>query len=96
MVFSNQTHPEQYHIKKEETFHILKGELIASINGIEKILSEGDILTIERGDRHAFKSNTGCIIEEVSTTHFRNDSFYTDPAIAMQDPMTRKTVLDKF
>lgn len=96
VVFSNQTHPEQYHIKKEETFHILKGELIASINGIEKILSEGDILTIERGDRHAFKSNKGCIIEEVSTTHFRNDSFYTDPAIAMQDPMTRKTVLDKF
>lgn len=96
VVFADQTHPEQYHIKKEETFHILKGELIASINGIERILNEGDILTIERGDRHAFKSNTGCIIEEVSTTHFRNDSFYTDPAIAIQDPMTRKTVLDKF
>lgn len=96
VVFSDQEHPEQYHIKKEETFHVLKGELIASINGIEKILSEGDILTIERGDRHAFKSITGCIIEEVSTTHFRNDSFYTDPAIAIQDPMTRKTVLDKF
>ena len=96
VVFSEQQHPEQYHIKKEETFHVLKGELIATINGIEKILCEGDILTIERGDRHAFRSNAGCIIEEVSTTHFRNDSFYTDPVIAMQDPMSRKTVLDKF
>lgn len=96
VVFSDQKHPEQYHVKKEETFHVLKGELIASINGIERVLREGDILTIERGDRHAFTSNSGCIIEEVSTTHFRNDSFYTDPAIAEQDPMTRKTVLEVF
>ncbi len=96
VVFSDQKHPEQYHVKKEETFHVLKGELIASINSIERVLREGDILTIERGDRHAFTSKSGCIIEEVSTTHFRNDSFYTDPAIAEQDPMTRKTVLEVF
>lgn len=96
VVFSEQKHPEQHHVKKEETFHVLSGELIATINGIERRLSKGEILTIERGDRHAFTTNIGCIIEEVSTTHFRNDSFYTDPIIAEQDPMVRKTVLERF
>lgn len=96
VVFSGQKHPEQHHIKKEETFHVLSGDLVATINGIERTLNRGDILVIERGDRHAFTSHGGCIIEEISTTHFRNDSFYTDPLIAEQDPMMRKTILEKF
>ncbi len=96
VVFSGQKHPEQYHLRKEETFHVLNGELIATINGIDRILTKGAILTIERGDKHAFTSNAGCIIEEISTTHFRNDSFYTDPLISEQDPMSRKTVLENF
>ncbi len=93
VLFPGQKHPEQYHIKKEETFHVLKGELLATINGIERLLKKGEIITIERGDKHAFTSINGCIFEEVSTTHFRNDSFYSDPRIAEQDPMARKTVL---
>ena len=81
VVFPGQHHPEQFHIKKEETFHILNGELIISMNGIHSQLSKGDIVTIERGVKHAFWSIKGCIIEEISTTHFRNDSFYTDEKI---------------
>jgi sialic acid synthase SpsE/quercetin dioxygenase-like cupin family protein len=96
VVFPGQNHPEQKHLQKEETFHILYGELVVCMNGIESILKPGDILTIERGDKHAFSSVKGCIIEEVSTTHFRNDSFYTDPLISEQDPMTRKTILEQF
>jgi N-acetylneuraminate synthase len=96
VVFSDQKHPEQYHLKKEETFHVLNGELSATINGITRQLIKGNILTIERGDRHAFTTHIGCIFEEISTTHFRNDSFYTDPIISEQDPMSRKTVLDHF
>ena len=30
---------------------------------------------------HSFSTNEGCIIEEVSTTHFKNDSVYKDPYI---------------
>jgi sialic acid synthase SpsE/quercetin dioxygenase-like cupin family protein len=96
VVFPGQHHPEQYHIKKEETFHILSGELGLSLNGIESLIKKGDIVTIERGVKHAFWSEKGAIIEEVSTTHYKSDSFYTDPLIAEQDPMTRKTVIERF
>lgn len=96
VVFPGQVHPEQYHKRKEETFHILSGSLVATIDGLDRHLKKGDILLIERGMRHAFTSTEGCIFEEVSTTHFRDDSFYTDPTIALQDPMARKTMLDSF
>jgi sialic acid synthase SpsE/quercetin dioxygenase-like cupin family protein len=96
VVFPGQEHPEQYHVKKEETFHILDGELKMKLNGIESVAKKGDIMTIERGVRHAFTSDKGAIFEEVSTTHFRNDSFYLDPKIDQQDPMQRKTVIDNF
>lgn len=94
VVFPGQQHPEQYHIKKEETFHVLQGELQAMLNGIQHVAKQGDIIVIERGVKHAFSSVKGAIIEEVSTTHFRNDSFYTDSKIAEQDPMQRKTIID--
>lgn len=96
VVFPNQHHPEQRHIKKEETFHILAGDLNLSLNGICHKLERGDIATIERGVLHSFYSDNGAIIEEISTTHFVNDSFYTDPLIAEQDPMQRKTYIEKF
>lgn len=96
VVFPGQHHPEQRHIKKEETFHILNGELTLILNGISKTLKKGEIVTIERGVTHAFFSDKGGIIEEVSTTHFRDDSFYTDPLISEQDPMQRKTILEMF
>jgi N-acetylneuraminate synthase len=96
VVFPGQQHPEQYHIKKEETFHILSGQVGLTLNGIESVAKKGDILTIERGVKHAFWSENGAIIEEISTTHYKSDSFYTDPLITEQDPMTRKTVIERF
>jgi sialic acid synthase SpsE/D-lyxose ketol-isomerase len=96
VVFPGQHHPEQHHIKKEETFHVLNGELGVSLNGIKSIAKKGSILTVERGVKHAFWSENGAIIEEVSTTHYRNDSFYTDPKINELDPMQRKTILEDF
>lgn len=96
VVFPGQKHPEQYHLRKEETFHILDGELLVTLNGISRVAKKGDILIVERGVKHAFSSINGAIIEEVSSTHFRNDSFYTDPVISEQDPMQRKTVIESF
>lgn len=96
IVFPGQHHPEQHHIKKEETFHILSGELGVSLNGIKSVAKKGHILTVERGVKHAFWSDKGAIIEEVSTTHYRNDSFYTDPKISELDPMQRKTIIEHF
>lgn len=96
VVFPGQEHPEQYHVKKEETFHVLWGDLQLQLNGINHDLRKGDVKTLERGVRHSFTSIGGAIFEEVSTTHYRGDSFYLDPAISQQDPMARKTVIDHF
>ncbi|MCX6334700.1 MAG: N-acetylneuraminate synthase family protein [Bacteroidia bacterium] len=95
ILFPGQIHPEQKHIKKEETFHILNGQLNLTLNGISQKLTKGDIVTIEKGVLHSFYSDEGAIIEEVSTTHLVNDSFYSDPLIAEQDPMQRKTFLER-
>lgn len=86
-----QLHPEQYHNQKEETFHVLHGELELILDGVSRMLSPGDVVTVEPGVRHAFRSDTGAVIEEISTTHFKQDSFYTDPAI--MENKQRKTLL---
>ena len=86
-----QTHPEQYHEKKEETFHILFGELKVQLDGVERVCKPGDVVNIEPGVRHAFTTETGAVLEEISSTHFVNDSYYTDPAIMKN--AARKTLL---
>ena len=46
-------------------------------------LYPGDMQLIERGQNHEFRSDAGCIIEEISTTHIpKDDSFYDDETIA--------------
>lgn len=91
MLLPGQKHPEQYHKLKEETFHVLHGELVLTLDGVERLCHPGDVVTVEPGVRHAFHSEGGAIIEELSSTHYANDSFYTDEAInANRD---RKTLL---
>ena len=82
-------------MKKEETFHLLYGDLNLTLNGITHKITKGHIVTIERGVLHSFYSDNGAVIEEISTTHLVNDSYYTDPLIAEQDPMRRKTLIEK-
>jgi quercetin dioxygenase-like cupin family protein len=94
VLLPGQHHPEQYHKQKEETFHILHGEVHVRLNGEESIVHPGDVLTVEREVRHEFWSEHGAVIEEVSSTHFREDSYYTDPAIAKN--LNRKTQLTYF
>ena len=57
-------------------------------------LSAGDMQLIERGQVHEFRSDGGCIIEEISTTHVAKDSHYADGRIASRDPMSRKTLVE--
>jgi len=89
IVLPGQMHPVHYHIKKEETFNVLYGNLIININGEEKEYKPGDIVTIERGVRHSFRSPTGAIFEEISTTSFPEDSYYDDERI--RENKSRKT-----
>jgi N-acetylneuraminate synthase len=96
VVLPGQSHPSHMHKRKEETFQLLYGELEAVLDDKVYHLKPGDQLLVERNTWHAFKSGKGAIFEEISTTHYRNDSFYQDEVIAALDPMQRKTVLDEF
>ncbi len=78
VLLPGQSHPKHYHVKKEETFVILHGDLNMMLNGEQKLLHKGDLMTVERNVPHSFSSQAGCIFEEISTTHFQNDSFYED------------------
>jgi quercetin dioxygenase-like cupin family protein len=76
---------------KEETFHVLHGEVHLFLNGDQRVCRPGDVVNIEPGVRHAFVSPTGSIIEEISSTHYKDDSFYTDESIMRNT--NRKTLL---
>ena len=91
VLLPGQKHPTQYHRQKEETFHVLFGDVDIELDGVGKRLHTGDTMTVEPGVRHYFGSENGSIIEEISSTHYTNDSFYLDPAIMENE--NRKTLL---
>jgi sialic acid synthase SpsE/D-lyxose ketol-isomerase len=86
-LINKQTHPAQYHLKKEETFFILYGKvrLVLIKNNVKKvkILKPGDLITIYPKEIHHFQSMSisGAIIEELSTRSIVEDSFYIDKKI---------------
>jgi len=81
VVLPGQNHPAHFHKSKEETFVLVYGEMTVVIDGRDIVLRPGESLTIERGSRHSFSSATGAVVEEISTTHYANDSFYEDEVI---------------
>jgi sialic acid synthase SpsE/quercetin dioxygenase-like cupin family protein len=91
VMLPGQTHPEQYHARKEETFVILHGRMNLWLDGEQHEASRGDVITVQRGVRHRFHTDSGVVFEEISSTHYTDDSFYTDPAIAANT--RRKTLL---
>jgi N-acetylneuraminate synthase len=94
VVLPGQHHPGHYHKVKEETFHVLYGELELLLDGRLRHLGPGDMQVIDRGQTHEFRSEGGCVIEEISTTHVPKDSHYKDRRIASSDPMVRKTLVE--
>ncbi len=88
-----QEHPYHHHLQKEEAFHVLWGVLEIDLEGRRMTLRAGDIAVVPRGVKHRFWSESGVIFEEVSSTHFNNDSFYEDPGINLLPREARKTKL---
>lgn len=91
LVFPGQKHPSHTHKQKEETFHVLYGDVNFQLNDEKKEAKAGDVIVVERGVKHAFSSENGAIFEEISTTHFKNDSFYDD--LSIMENKNRKTAL---
>ena len=94
ITLAGQDHPEQYHNKKEETFHVLYGDVQLKLDGKLQVLKKGDVVIISPGVRHKFSSIDGCIIEEISSTHYVDDSYYTDESIHKNK--NRKTFLHEW
>ncbi|WP_120495691.1 N-acetylneuraminate synthase family protein [Kiloniella sp. EL199] len=90
----NQSHPFHFHKRKEETFQVLWGEMYSEIDGRVQKLLPGDTALVLPGVWHRFWTETGVIFEEVSTTHFNNDSIYKDPKINEKKREERKTIVD--
>ena len=88
-----QKHPYHFHKKKEETFQILSGDLEVEKDGNPQFLVAGDLFLIEPNKWHKFSTLSGTIFEEISTTHFDNDSIYQDEYIANLPREERKTVV---
>lgn len=89
-----QVHPQHYHQIKEETFQILSGELIVVLEGKKRIMYPGDTCLIQPGMWHAFRTETGCVFEEISTKHYNDDSYYKDKKINAMERSERKTVVN--
>jgi quercetin dioxygenase-like cupin family protein len=88
-----QSHPYHFHRLKEETFQVLWGEIYLDIDGKERLLRPGDTAVVLPGAWHKFRTDSGCIVEEISTTHHNNDSVYKDAAINKLPREERKTVV---
>ena len=88
-----QSHPSHFHKKKEETFHLLSGDLTIFLEGIERKLSPGETCLVMPGMWHSFSTIKGCIFEEISTTHYKNDSVYKNPKINKMKLEERKTIV---
>ena len=80
VLLPGQSHPAHFHKKKEETFNLLYGDVTIWLEGKEKTIT-GENCLVMPGVWHSFSTVKGCIIEEISTTHFKNDSVYKDPFI---------------
>lgn len=91
ILLPSQKHPVHYHKKKEETFHVLYGNMTVTLDGKEKEYKAGDMVIVEREMKHSFSSAGGAIFEEVSTTHYKDDSFYDDAEVL--NNKNRKTAL---
>ena len=90
----SQKHPMHFHKRKEETFQVLYGELHIEVDGHHKLLIQGDKQLILPGVWHSFWTDTGAVFEEISTTHYNDDSFYKDKIINKQGREARKTVVE--
>lgn len=78
VVLPGQNHPMHLHKEKEETFIVLYGVLEVVCAGEKRQVAQGESVVVERGTAHSFRSESGCVFEEISTTHYNDDSYYEE------------------
>lgn len=96
VMLPRQKHPYHFHKKKEETFQLLFGDMEIEADGHAVKLEPGDTFLVQPGTWHKFHTLDGAVVEEISTTHFKNDSFYEDERINAFSLEERKTRVPYF
>ena len=86
-----QTHPEQWHRLKDETYHLLHGEIELTLDGEKRVVCKNEVVIIPRGVKHEFTSAKGAVIEEISSAYSQSDSYYSDATINQNK--NRKTLI---
>jgi D-lyxose ketol-isomerase len=81
VVLPGQKHPEQWHKAKDETYHVLYGDVTVDLDGNQRTHKANSVVTIPHGIKHSFWTKSGAVIEEVSSSYSADDSFYSDAAI---------------
>ena len=64
-----------------------------SLDGVISIHGPGDIVNVEPEVRQ-LQESTGAVIEEISSTHYQDDSYYTDDLINKIAPQNAADILD--
>jgi len=96
VMLPRQKHPYHYHKRKEETFQLLDGDMEIVLEGHRTRLVPGDTFLVLPEQWHKFHTLGGAIVEEVSTTHYNDDSFYDDEQIAKIPREKRKTAVQNW
>jgi sialic acid synthase SpsE/quercetin dioxygenase-like cupin family protein len=78
VMVSGQSHPEHYHKLKEETFLVLMGKLHVTLDREIKVLGVGEVLVITRNSKHSMLALEDTVFEEISSTNYSDDSYYSD------------------
>jgi sialic acid synthase SpsE/mannose-6-phosphate isomerase-like protein (cupin superfamily) len=81
IMLPGQNHPNMHHKIKDETFFLLHGDLDLKLDGKSVEIKTGDTVAVPPGVSHEFSSSSGAILEEVSSSHLLDDSYYDDEAI---------------
>lgn len=80
-VFDGQACPYHRHVKKHETFFILKGSLRMKVGEEERLMREGDLLVMPPGVGHSFTGVGPALVLEVSMPSILQDNFFEDKRI---------------
>jgi len=91
VMLPGQFHPSHRHLRKEESFICLYGDLFVKAD-TSYLLIPGDWVNIMVGECHSFSTDKGCVFEEISTTHHDGDSYYEDKEIDKRTE-DRKTLI---
>jgi len=83
-VLDGQTCPKHRHLRKHETFFVLKGEVEMECGDVTRTLVAGDTLAMPPGVEHRFTGRGPALLIEASQPSVRGDNLFADPSIGRQ------------